>query len=184
MIYRLLCMSLTVVLLAGCATPPKDAPVFSAQMLPPPGTDYALLVVYREIVPPLAYKPTVSVNGEEAAELPNGAFTWIKVKPGRVSVKNDWSFASGNPAGAVDMEAQAGHYYYFEITGDSAPSIMTPVTIAAHVISNGATFHTAMQGRGFSPEEETTATGRLKACCRYVPANEDYKPVDYTSPSG
>jgi hypothetical protein len=181
--HRISLASLALLLLVGCAAAPKDAPTFSMAALPPQGSDYAVLVIYREMVPPLAYKPTVSVNGQEAAELPNDAFTWIKAKPGHVSVKNDWSFGSGNPAGAVDMDVEAGRYYYFEITGDQAPTNMTPFTIVAHVASNTASFHTAVQGRGFAPEDEATATGRLKACCRYVPVKDDYTPADYTAPS-
>ncbi|HEV2212954.1 MAG TPA: DUF2846 domain-containing protein [Gammaproteobacteria bacterium] len=172
------------VMLAACATAPKDAPTFSTGVLPPADPAYAVLVVYRMMVPPLAYKPTVTVNGQEAAELPNDAFTWIKAKPGHVSVKNDWSFASGNPAGAIDMDVEGGHYYYFEITGDRAPAILVPLTIVAHVVSNTASFHSGVQGRGFSAEDETTATGKLVKCCRYVPAEDDYMPADYVPPDG
>lgn len=67
-------LSVTMALVA-CATPPKNAPMFSVGALPSPSSDYAVLVMYRLVVPPLAYKSTISVNGQEAVELPNDAFT-------------------------------------------------------------------------------------------------------------
>lgn len=167
--------------LAACATAPDTAPKFSKDALPPPDPAYAVLVVYREMVTPLAYKSTVSVNGQEAVEMPNQAYTWIKAKPGHVSVKNDWSFASGNAAGAVDMDVEAGHYYYFEVIYDRDRGV-GPVSMMAHLVSDTATFHTAVQGRGFIPEDEPTATGKLVFCCRYVPVEDDYQPMDYPPP--
>ncbi|MGH8335472.1 MAG: hypothetical protein ACRETL_01305, partial [Gammaproteobacteria bacterium] len=81
---KLLSALAATMVLVACATPSKNAPMFSAGALPPPSSDYAVLVVYRLMVLPFAYKPTISVNGQEAVELPNDAFTWIKVKPGHV----------------------------------------------------------------------------------------------------
>ena len=155
-------------LLGACATAPKDAPAFSAEALPQDPA-YALLVVYRGLVPPLAYKSTLSVNGVEAVEMPNQAFTWIKVRPGHVSIKNDWSFAAQNPAGAVDLAVQAGHRYYLEIfyPGDGSP--VTAVT-------GLASYHTPMQGRGIDTRDEAIALKTLQACCRYVPVEDDYQP--------
>ena len=158
-------------LLGGCATAPKDAPAFSAEALPQdPG--YALVVVYRQMVPPLAYKSTVSVNGVEAVEIPNQAFTWIRVKPGHVMLKNDWSFAAGNPAGAVDLEVEAGHVYYVEVVYYIG---------GANVIGLAgtmSTFHNPEEGRGFEPREEAEALKSLKVCCRYVPVEDDYAPPE------
>ncbi|HSN17748.1 MAG TPA: hypothetical protein VLV87_06015 [Gammaproteobacteria bacterium] len=156
-----------VIFLAACATAPKDAPGFSVDSLPQDPA-YALLVVYRGLVPPLAYKSTLSVNGVEAVEMPNEAFTWIKVRPGHTSLKNDWSFAAGNPAGALDLAAQAGHRYYIEIfyPGDGSP--ITAVT-------GLATYHTPMQGRGLDTRDEATALKILHSC-RYVPVEDGYVP--------
>ncbi|HEX2666836.1 MAG TPA: hypothetical protein VHP13_00525 [Gammaproteobacteria bacterium] len=156
--------------LSGCATPPKDAPAFSVAALPDDPA-FAELVVYRQMVPPLAYKSTVSVNGVEAVEMPNDGFAVIPVKPGHISVKNDWSFAAGNPAGAVDIEVEAGHRYYFEVTYVGGGN---PVSLAV----NMASFHTGVQGRGFDFEEEAQALPVLTKCCRAVALDEDYVPPD------
>lgn len=167
-------------LTVGCATPSKDAAPFSMAALPPYSPNYAVLVVYRQMVPPLAYKPTVSVNGQKAVEMPNDGFTWIKVKPGHVSLRNDWSFAAGNPSGAVDLDVEAGHYYYFEITGDSEQQYVNPIV---HVAVNLATLHLAVQGRGLVLEEEAQAIKNLITCCRYVPLDNDYVPANYVPPA-
>ena len=167
---NILCLIGMAALLSGCATPPKDAPAFSTASLPDDPA-FATLVVYRQMVPPLAYKSTVSVNGVEAVEMPNDGFAAIPVKPGHVSVKNDWSFAAGNPAGAVDLDVQAGHRYYFEVTYVGAGNV---VALAATM----ATFHTAVQGRGFSFVEEAEAVPILTRCCRSVQLEDDYVPPD------
>ena len=160
----------SVALLTACATPPKDAPAFSTAALPSDPA-FALLVVYRQMVPPLAYKSTISVNGVEAAEMPNEGFAAIPVKPGHVAVKNDWSFAAGNPAGAVDIDVQAGHRYYFEVVYTDVGS---PVGMAV----NMASFHTGVQGRGFKFEEEAQALPMLTKCCRAVALDDDYVPPE------
>jgi hypothetical protein len=154
-------------LLAACATAPKDAPGFSVEALPQDPA-YALLVVYRGLVPPLAYKSTVSVNGVEAVAMPNQAFTWIKVRPGHTSLKNDWSFAAGNPAGAVDLAVQAGHRYYVEIfyPGDGSPGT---------AVTGLVTYHSSVQGRGLDTRDEASALQILHSC-RYVPVEADYVP--------
>lgn len=156
-------LSLTV-----CATAPKDAPGFSVDALPQDPA-YALVIVYRGLVIPFAYRSTVSVNGVEAVEMPNQAFTWIKVRPGHVSIKNDWSFAAQNPAGAVDLAVQAGHRYYIEIF---YPGNGNPAT----AVMGLATYHTSVQGRGFDVRDESEAVKVLNSCCRYVPVEDDYVP--------
>lgn len=185
-------LAVTMVLVA-CATAPKNAPMFSVGALPPASQEYAVLLVYRQIVFPLAYKPTISVNGQEAAELPNDAFTWIKVKPGHVHLRNDWSFAAGNPSGAFDLDVDAGRYYYFEIAVDppcqdeaGMPSLYTSCNVqpifpvaAAHAAFNLATLHVAIQGRGIYLESQAYAAQNLTKCCRYVPVEDDYVPTAY-----
>ena len=166
--FRVGCYLAALVLLGACATAPKDAPGFSADALPQDSA-YALVVVYRSLVTPLAYKSTVSVNGVEAVEMPNQAFTWIKVRPGHVSLKNDWSFAAGNPAGAVDLAVQAGHRYYVEIVYPGDGSAVTAVT-------GLATYHSPIQGRGIDTRDAATALKALRFCCRYVPVEDDYVP--------
>ena len=165
--HRLSSLSLALLLLAGCATAPKDAPAFSTDALPQDPA-YAVVVVYRGLVIPFAYRSTVSVNGVEAVEMPNEAFTWIKVRPGHASIKNDWSFAAQNPAGAVDLAVQAGHRYYIEIFYPGNGGALTAVT-------GLATYHTAIQGRGFDVRDEATALKILHSC-RYVPVEDDYVP--------
>ncbi|MGH8283529.1 MAG: DUF2846 domain-containing protein [Gammaproteobacteria bacterium] len=162
-------------LMVSCATPPKDAMSFSMAALPPPSPDYAVLVVYRQIVFPVAYKSTISVNGQEAVEMPNEGFTWIKVKPGYVLVKNDWSFAAGNPSGAYDLDVAAGQYYYFEITGNTYNPPLQVVE-DLHIAAGLVTYHSSVEGRGFVLRDAAVAIRELTTCCRHVPVEDDYVP--------
>ena len=185
-------------LLAACTigVSGKAAPVsqFSLAALPPPSTDYALVVVYRQQMMPLGRKPTVSVNGVDALDLPRASFSWIKVKPGHVHVRSAWAFDTGNLPGFADFDAEAGKVYYFQVTQVFAPPpdlgvfppptrVSATVEMAIFVIDS---VRIQLQGKNLQPEDEATAvhnlTSNLDACCRYVPTDDDYAPVDYRPP--
>lgn len=165
-------------LIGACATAPKDAPPFSMTALPPSSPDYALLVVYRNFIVYKGNKPDISVNGREAVSLPNEAFTWIEVKPGHVKVQSDWTRGADNGSGFVDLDVEAGHNYYIEITDNPPPSPETlPALLLAQKVMHMTIQHDAVEGRGLTVEEEVQATANLKTCCRYVPLDDDFVPL-------
>lgn len=100
------------VVLAGCASGPK----FSTAAAPSPGT--ALVYVFRPNSPPIALKPRILVNDVVTAKLTNKGYIGLELKPGRHTIRTDWSWNSGVPDGSTEVQVEAGQTYYV-IVGSS-----------------------------------------------------------------
>ena len=97
-----------VLVLFGCASGAK----FTTSE--PPSTDSARLYVFRPSSAPILYKPTISINGTEIAELANKGYLDIELKPGTYTVESRWSVLSGvvGRTTKIQLEAKTGDIYY------------------------------------------------------------------------
>ncbi|HEY4126756.1 MAG TPA: hypothetical protein VGN70_01785 [Gammaproteobacteria bacterium] len=193
--YRILIAVLVAWALGACSGPDRDAPLFSVAALPT-STKYAILVVYRQHVTPISSvanamsserRVALLVNGAESMSLHADAFTLIFAKPGHVRLESKWGFGLIlNPTGFADLDVQAGKVYYFQVAPDDEPEPSPDVQVAQDapagtwLVDGNKVWIT---GKWLLPEDETIATSELQYCCRYMPVDDDYKPVDYTGPS-
>jgi hypothetical protein len=182
-------------LLAACSGPGEDAPGFSVQSLPT-STKYAILVVYRQHVTPTSSvanamsserRVSLLVNGAESMSLHADAFTLIFAKPGHVRLESKWGFGLIlNPTGFADLDVQAGKVYYFQVGADDEPEPSPDVQVAqgaptgTWLVDGNKVWVT---GKWLLPEDEVIAASELQYCCRYMPVDDDYVPVDYSGPS-
>ena len=97
---------------AGCASGPK----FSTAAAPSSGS--ALVYIFRPNSPPVALKPKILVNDVVTAKLTNKGYVDLELKPGRLTIRTDWSWNSGVPDGSTELQAEAGQTYYV-IVGSS-----------------------------------------------------------------
>ena len=94
------------VVVCGCATGAK----FTTQNTPRDGG--ALLYVYRPSSPPYLLRPTIVVNGTEAAKLGSKRYFELSLNPGSYVIKADWFMTSGVPDSEMTLQAEAGQTYY------------------------------------------------------------------------
>lgn len=140
--------------LSGCATPPKSAKTYDQVQIGSTETDRPVLVIYRDLVPPVMYSVTVQIAGKPVAKLPNKAFTWVYLNQGSNDVKVSWPILAATPSKRFTVTAVPGRTYYYEFGG-----------------------HTEMSGVGvsynlqdISAQDEHISASRIRACCGYVPS--------------
>lgn len=144
------------VLLLGCATPPNEAPKLSETQLGKPDQERAVLIIYRKMVPPLAYSVTAKVDGNPLAKLPNKAFTWTYLTPGEHKVEIRWPLLALLSGEEYDLNIEAGNYYFLQFGGELN---FTGVGYGTYTTS-----HMAL-------EEQTKALLEIEECCRLIPGN-------------
>ncbi len=106
--------SLHVALLAGCvATPPKGVDL---QRLPDVPDGYANVYFIRTSPEWPQFWPSVLLNGQRAAPLPQGTFSVVAVKPGSYAVTMEktqsWDRAW---TGEGEINVEAGQTYYLKL---------------------------------------------------------------------
>ncbi len=108
--------------LLGCASGPKF--VIPVQ----PRDDMATVYFFRPNSPPLAFKPTILVNGVKVADLTNQGYFDLLLKPGSYTVKADWGLLSGVHDRQFSFQAEAGQIYYMLVASEMnmAGVIVTP----------------------------------------------------------
>lgn len=148
--YLLIIMSLV---LAACASAPKGALTFNEVNIPAPAEGKSILVFYRKISPPAAYEMQVHINDIETASLPNNAFSFVKLEPGKTKIKTSWSAWSGMPSREKSIEIPANAVVYLELTS----AVYTPggMQLGSH--------NTATQTDSYAIEQ-------LRSCCKYIPS--------------
>lgn len=149
------------VLLAGCAAP-STAPTYSQAPSAEPRDGMAVLYVYREYAEPTAWSPTISIDGKEVVSLPQQAFSWIYLSPGKHTLASEWPFIAGAPAVKFPANYVAGTRYFFEIRGTSG------VTGTSPGARGGTTVHFTTTALVRSPQERE-AVRQLEKCCRFIP---------------
>lgn len=105
--------SLLIALIAGCATLPSDAPLYSREPAPP--EDKAILYIYRLGAYPSKKAPRVFVDDKLIMRPPERAYTWIYLPAGQYKVKLDWAW--GAPDRDLVIRLDEGRSYYLKITG-------------------------------------------------------------------
>ncbi len=145
---------LLVVLISGCATPPKTAPNFDMVEIPPANDTESILVFFRIVTPPLLYDMQVQINGRKVASLPNYAFSYIAVKPGEVKVNIGWNRWSGMRSREESVDVSPNQTMYLELGSAIGGPYGTAMGVASNLI-----------------HESNQAIEELRLCCKYVPAN-------------
>ena len=100
-------------LLAGCATeviPPGLAPVAPAPAGLPASKSVELTIYRPRKLMGFGLRPTVRMNGQDLATIPNGRMFHTRVAPGRYLFDVD-----GHRSGA-ELDAKGGETYYFLVT--------------------------------------------------------------------
>lgn len=147
------------IVLTGCAMAPKGALPFTEEALGKPDGESAIVVVYRDLVPPYAYDVRVHVEDARVGQLPNKAFTWVRVEPGSRRVNLKWPFLAATSSASIEVEAESGATYFINVSGGIDSFFMT---------SFGGVGTLSSKARLASYEE---AVAHLRECCRYVPAD-------------
>ncbi|WJG09427.1 DUF2846 domain-containing protein [Aliiglaciecola sp. LCG003] len=142
-------------LLAGCAQPSRFAPSYADAHVGTPDADKAVLVLYRKTVPPLIYTVTSQVNDKEFASLPNNAFSWSYLTPGDYEIKMKWPLLALTPGKTINLNIEAGKYYFVEFGGDTHIAGVGGVVYSTHDI----TLNNYEQG-----------ILAVQNCCKYVPS--------------
>jgi Protein of unknown function (DUF2846) len=150
---KLLLLTTSIALIAGCATVPSDAPRFSPAPAPPEG--YATLYIYRLGAPPLPEAIKISVNGQPVLQIPERGYTWLHVRAGTYAVLGEWPrTAFGLVSGAVvsaTPSVDAGKSYYFRVTGNVSP-----------------TFGGLLVSKGIAQRPPEAGAVEINACCSYM----------------
>ncbi|KEI71890.1 DUF2846 domain-containing protein [Endozoicomonas elysicola] len=144
-------------LLGACATAPESAPKYHEADIGAPDNNKAVLVIYRQLVPPVAYKVKAKVNDNVISSLPNQAFTWTYLEPGHYDIDISWPLFALIPGESREITVNAGHYYFIEFSGDmmvAGGTTLTPYSINDLDV--------------IAPKK---AIEVLKNCCQYIPSS-------------
>jgi hypothetical protein len=138
--------------LAGCAAAPTG-PKFAEMALPPPPADKAMLVVFRDFAEPTALAAKIDVDGTQVFELPQTAFAYATVDPGKHAFALRWPVASGTPGWKGDAEWQVAQTYYYQLRGSAG---------------NGFYFKSSLDAA-----DPALAHATMKSCCRLITAQKE-----------
>ncbi|MCC2616867.1 DUF2846 domain-containing protein [Aestuariibacter halophilus] len=147
---------LLIIFLTGCVNTPNNSPTYSQAEVGVPDSEKAVLVLYRKMVPPLIYTVSSTINGEKFANLPNNAFSWTFLPAGNHEVKISWPFLALTPGKTINLDVEAGKYYFVEFGGNTEFSGVGAVVFNTHDIS----INDYKQG-----------IQAVTSCCGYVPSS-------------
>ena len=149
--FRPLCLC-AVLSLAGCAAAPTG-PKFAEMALPQPPADKAVLVVFRDYAEPTALAAKIDVDGKQIFEVPQKAFAYATVDPGKHAFALRWPAASGTPGWSGDAEWQAAQTYYYHLQGSAG---------------HGFYFKSSLD-----VADAALAQATMKSCCRLITAQKE-----------
>ena len=138
--------------LAGCAAAPTG-PKFADMALPQPPVDKAVLVVFRDYAEPTALTAKIDVDGTQVFEVPQKAFAYTTVDPGKHAFALRWPAASGTPGWKSDAEWQAAQTYYYQLVGSAG---------------HGFYFKSSLDAADVG-----LARATMKSCCRLITAQKE-----------
>lgn len=141
--------------LTGCVTTSKNSATYSHAEIGLPNSDQAVLVLYRKMVAPLIFSVSSTINGKGFAHLPNNAFSWTFLPSGNHEVKVSWPFLALTSGKTINLNVEAGKYYFVEFGGDTQMAGVGAVVYNTHDISVN------------NYEQGILA---VKDCCSYVPS--------------
>ena len=140
--------------LLGCASTHKNAQSFSEANIGVPTEEKAVLVLYRKLVPPVAFTVKAMVDGDLVAKLPNKAFSWVYVKPGEHKISFSWPGWTLTSGQSEIVNVESGRFYFVELRGGLGYSV--GISYVVNDISVGT----------YAEKFED-----INSCCKYVPAN-------------
>lgn len=142
---------------SGCSVAPTVAQPFSEDLLGVPDHYTAIVVVYRDYVPPLAYDIRIHINGRLITQIPNEGFTWARIPAGTTKIELKWPFIAATPGAEANFQAEAGKTYFVEATGGISGFIPN------------AYGGTALMSSSATSQTYDEAVSHLRECCRYIP---------------
>ncbi|MCF2910488.1 hypothetical protein L1285_19440 [Pseudoalteromonas sp. DL2-H2.2] len=148
-------LGLVILFVLGCAQPPKSAATYANANVGEPDGDKAVLVLYRKTVPPLIYSVTAKVNGNDFATLPNDAFSWTFLTPGKNRIDISWPLLALTPGKTITLDVSPGKYYFVEFGGD------------IHMAGVGAVAYNTHDVSVISYE---AGLADVRECCLYMPS--------------
>jgi hypothetical protein len=146
--------------LSACATVAKGPSYLESKArkaLP----DRATVYVLREYAEPTAWGANIQIDGKPVADLNQGGFTWIYIKPGKTEIKAVWSGMSSQKDSFISIDTEAGKTYYVELTGVSQ---LTGVTLTMMYFKVGS---------GLSEVKPEAAVKKLETCCKFQKPGSD-----------
>jgi len=147
--------------LAGCASAPTG-PKFADMALPQPPANKAVIVVFRDFAAPAALAAKIDVDGTQVFEVPQKAFAYTTVDPGRHELVLRWPAASGTPGWKGEADWQPAQTYYYQLTGSSG---------------HGFYFKSSLDGA-----DPALARATMKSCCRLITAQKASAVLATSSP--
>jgi hypothetical protein len=108
------CMSIIILsLLLGCASIPKDAPIY--KRVPEPGSNNANIYIYRLDSIARSNTVTVSLDGVPIFKALEGSYTIVTTPAGPHTIKIDWPWGAGPADLEGPITAEAGGSMYIKI---------------------------------------------------------------------
>ena len=151
-VFKLLCRLLpvlTLVLVAGCETPPPSASVVQPWPGPPPA-GYSMLMLYRQGRP--AVSPSIFIDDVKVLKLEYNSYTWVYVREGRHVIQGKFPFPFHGLNIGGEAKFEAGHNYYLKFN-----------------VWNGGGYPVAKIYSALVPETEPTGTAEAKRCWFHKP---------------
>lgn len=143
--------------LTACATAPEQATRYSETDIGLPDSKQSVFVIYRQLVPPVAYSVKASVNGQPVATLPNNAFTWFYLEEGSHDIAISWPMLALMPGERHEVDVKSGNYYFLEFSGEMM--VAGGLTLTPYSVSD------------LSVVNKDDAVQVLKNCCQFVPSS-------------
>jgi len=109
------------------------------------------LVIYREHAEPMAWSPTVKVDGHKIVAIPNKHYTSTRVEPGRHTVTLTWPLISTQRGTSMEIDVKDdGVVHYVEVVG----------------VSRYDGYYVTL-GSGIGEVKPEFAASLISKCCRY-----------------
>jgi hypothetical protein len=144
--------------LGGCAT--ADGPSFQEAKPATVASGKALVYVFRKHAEPTMWSTSILVDDRELASLSQGGFTWAHVTPGQHAFRGVWPTGSGQRDSVINVDLQAGHTYFLELTGIARMTGVGPTL-------GGQTTVYYRMGSGLNELRPEAAEPIVAGCCRF-----------------
>ncbi|RZJ01896.1 MAG: hypothetical protein EON90_00850 [Brevundimonas sp.] len=155
---RTLLISL-ILLLAGCASVPSNAPAYSRAAEPPPGLSN--VYIYRLGAYPILRAPTISIDRRAVISPAERAYTVVTLPPGSHEVQVNWPWDTGWPDLTFKIDVEPNTPLYLKVSGS--------FTHLGSVYPAGLSYEA---GSSVHRLPQAVAEPEMTVCCRYV------RPID------
>lgn len=138
-----------ILVLAGCAIVPSNAPTYARAADPPQGETN--VYIYRIGAFPILRTPTILIDGKRIFDPPEKSYTVVALPPGPHEFKVDWAWDTGWPDLTLPMSVDT-QPLYIKISGSFTPK-------GARVYEAGS------YAQRVAP---AAAEAEMAQCCRYL----------------